>query len=114
MQRHGVDLTPEEEKHLVGLDEAAQINELLSKLPKQSDDRFRDFFLQLQLLVSTSMRLRNSFEEGRPDDAAEILDDADSAGILTYMLNSGLAQAGNEVKTMRHQMDEWAKETDNK
>jgi len=114
MQSYGVDLTDDELAALTDKSEAEQINELVSKIPPQSNDQFQQFFLQLQLLVSTAMRVRRALEDGRPEDVAEALDDADATGIATYILRVAVVQAGNEVSTLRHQFDDWIKQADTK
>lgn len=114
MENYGVVLTPAEEKRLSSMDEGQQINALVSKMPQQSNDQFQQFFLQLQLLVSTAMRVRQSLEEGRPDEVESALNDADTTGIATYILRVAIVQAGSEVETLRNQFETWTKEADNK
>jgi len=114
MQTYGVELSDEDMAALSDKDEAQQINELVSRMPKQSNDQFQHFFLQLQLLVSTAMRVRRALEEGRPDEVAQALEDADATGIATYILRVAVVQAGNEVVTLRNQFDSWIKEADSK
>jgi len=114
METYGVKLSEAEEKQLTEMEEAQQINKLVSKMPQQSNDQFQQFFLQLQLLVSTAMRVRRSLEEGRPDDVAGALEDADTTGIAGYILNVAIVQAGSEVKSLKDQFADWTQEADNK
>jgi len=114
METYGVQLTPEEETRLSTMDEGQQINALVSKMPQQSNDQFQQFFLQLQLLVSTAMRVRRSLEEGRPDEVESALEDADTTGIATYILRVAIVQAGTEVETLKAQFESWTREADNK
>merc|ERR1740121_2188505 len=114
METYGVTLSAAEEKRLAGLDEAQQINALVSKMPNQSNDQFQQFFLQLQLLVSTAMRVRQSLEAGRPDEVEAALEDADTTGIAQYILKVAIVQAGSEVQALKNQFEGWTKEADGK
>lgn len=114
METYGVSLTPAEEKRLSTLDEGQQINALVSKMPQQNNDQFQQFFLQLQLLVSTAMRVRRCLEEGRPDEVEAALEDADTTGIISYILRVAIVQAGTEVQTVKNQFDAWTMEADSK
>jgi len=114
METYGVTMTKEEEKKLCQLDEVQQINKLVQKMPQQNNDQFQQFFLQLQLLVSTAMHVRQSLEQGRPDEVAAALEDAASTGISSYILNVAIVQAGSEVKTLKHQFQAWTHEADNR
>lgn len=114
MQTYGVELSEEELASLSGMDEGQQINALVAKMPKQSNDQFQHFFLQLQLLVSTAMRVRRALEEGRPDEVAQALEDADATGIATYILRVAVVQAGNEVSALKNNFELWRKEADMK
>merc|ERR1719296_363771 len=86
MESYGVTLSPEEERRLASLDEAKQISALVAKMPAQSNDQFQQFFLQMQLLVSTALRVRQCLEQGRPDEVSQALEDADTTGLLPYIL----------------------------
>lgn len=114
MEKYGVTLSPEEEQRLAGMDEAQQINALVMKMPQQSNEQFQQFFLQLQLLVSTATRVRRALEDGRPDLVEEALNDADSTGISSYILRMAIVQAGSEVQMLRAQYQAWMKESDAK
>jgi len=87
---------------------------LVSKMPQQNNDQFQQFFLQLQLLVSTAMRVRRSLEGGRPDEVEAALEDADTTGISSYILNVAIVQAGSEVKTLKNQFQGWTREADSR
>lgn len=112
METYGVVLKPEEEQRLAGMDEAQQINALVMKMPQQSNEQFQQFFLQLQLLVSTATCVRRALEEGRPDQVEDALNDADSTGISQYILRMAIVQAGSEVASLRAQNWQWMKEAD--
>lgn len=114
MQSYGVELTKEEAADLENLSEAEQINTLVGKMPAQSNDQFQNFFVKLQLLVSTAMRVRQSLEQGKSDDVEEALDHADTLGIGPYIIDVAIVQAGTEVKTLKDQFTTWCNEADNK
>lgn len=114
MKHYKVELTREEEEALSGMDEAQQINELVSKMPRQSNDQFQEFFIKLQLLVSTAMRVRRSLEEGKPDEVAQALEDAEATGISSYILRVAIVQAGSEVANLRQQFEDWIRAADAK
>jgi len=114
MQKFGVVLSPQEEERLKGMEESKQINALVMKMPQQSNDQFQQFFLQLQLLVSTATRVRQGLEENKKDAVVEALDDAESMAILPYILRMGIVQAGAEVVSKRKEFLSWTKDTDSK
>lgn len=115
MESYGASLEPEEEEGMASMSEAEQINFLVSKLPQhQGADSFHEFFLKLQLLVSTAMRVRRNLEEGKPDEVAAALDDADTTGIAPYILKVAIVQAGGEVAQLKLQFEAWMAEADNK
>lgn len=112
MESHGVELSKEEVDRLSKMDEDAQISELVMKMPQQSNEQFQHFFLQLQLLVSSAARIRNALEQGKPREAEECLDDAESTGIASYMLRMAIVQAGSEVKLQREAHHAYVKDAD--
>mmetsp|Transcript_99584 Transcript_99584/g.316106 ORF Transcript_99584/g.316106 Transcript_99584/m.316106 type:complete len:584 (+) Transcript_99584:72-1823(+) len=112
MENYGVTLSAEEVERLKRLEEGQQINALVMKMPQQSNEQFQQFFLQLQLLVSTATRVRRALEEGRPDFVEAALDDADSTGIAPYILRMAIVQAGSEVETLRQQYTSYMREAD--
>jgi len=83
-------------------------------MPQATNEQFQQFFLQLQLLVSTAMRVRKGLEDGEPDKVASALDDADSTGVSSYILKMAIIQAGSEVTAQGAEYEAWVKDTDNK
>lgn len=114
MEQHGVHLTPEEEARLSGLSEAQMIDALVTKMPQQSKEQFQHFFLQLQLIVSTATRVRQSLEQGQADQVAQALDDAESTGIAQYILKMAIVQAGSEVTNLKRQHTAWVRDAESK
>eukprot|EP00929_Paragymnodinium_shiwhaense_P006162 TRINITY_DN10904_c0_g1_i1.p1 TRINITY_DN10904_c0_g1~~TRINITY_DN10904_c0_g1_i1.p1 ORF type:complete len:589 (+),score=197.71 TRINITY_DN10904_c0_g1_i1:129-1895(+) len=114
MEQHGVVVDDEEADALAALDEAEQIEALVAKMPQQSTEQFEHFFLQLQLLVSTAMRVREALEQGRPEQVEAALADAETTGIAPYILRLAVVQAGTEVSSLRQQYESWVAEADGK
>jgi len=112
MEQYGVKVSPEEEKRLYAMDEAAMIDSLVSRMPQQTKEQFEHFFLQLQIIVSTATRIRTALEQGTPDVIEEALNDADQTGIMPYILKMSVVQAGSEVVALRQQHEGWSAETE--
>lgn len=112
MESYGVTMSKEEEKKFAQLPEDKQISKLVSKMPSDNNDQFQQFFMELQLLVSTAMRLRRALEEGRTDEVKQALEDAATTGIASYILNVAIVQAGAEIKTLKGQFLSWTQEAD--
>jgi len=114
MEQYGVHVTPEEEKRLYTLDEAAMIDSLVSRMPQQTKEQFEHFFLQLQLIVSTATRIRTALELGTPEVIEEALEGADQTGIMPYILKMSVVQAGSEVVALRQQHEGWTADTESR
>mmetsp|Transcript_58378 Transcript_58378/g.126271 ORF Transcript_58378/g.126271 Transcript_58378/m.126271 type:complete len:572 (+) Transcript_58378:53-1768(+) len=112
MEHYGVHLSSEEIERIAAMDEAHQIDALVTKMPQQSNEQFETFFLQLQLIVSTASRVRQALQEGRSDLVEAALNDANSTGIFSNILRLSIVQAGSEVTSMRGQFEAWVKDTD--
>jgi len=114
MEQSGVHITPEEEQRLSGLTEAQMIESLVSKMPQQSKEQFQHFFLQLQLIVSTATRVRQALEAGRSDLVEQAMDDAESTGIVQYILKLTIVQAGSEVTNLKKTHAAFVKDAEGK
>mmetsp|Transcript_133791 Transcript_133791/g.317051 ORF Transcript_133791/g.317051 Transcript_133791/m.317051 type:complete len:572 (-) Transcript_133791:177-1892(-) len=112
MQQYGVELTEEEVQRITAMEEDQQIAALVNRMPQESNEQFQQFFLQLQLLVSTAMRVRDGLEEGTPNKVESALDDADSTGVTQHILRMAIVQAGNEAAMQRQEYEGWVRETD--
>merc|ERR1719440_2768468 len=66
MEQYGVVISPEEEAKLLTMDEATVIDTLVGRMPQQTKEQFEQFFLQLQLIVSTATRMRMALDDGNP------------------------------------------------
>jgi hypothetical protein len=109
MEKYGVHITKEDEERLASLDEDRQIEALVMKMPQQSKNEFQQFFLQLQVLVSTATKVRQALEAGRPGEVEQILNDAD-ASVLPYVLRMAMVQAGSEVDCLKKNVSAWGKD----
>merc|ERR1719482_1759335 len=107
MEQHGVKISPDEEERVNSMQEDDMIDHLVRKMPKQSKEQFEHFFLQLQLVVSTSQRLSQALSQGSAKTMEEVLDSADDVGITPYILKMALVQAGAEVKALEAKEEAW-------
>lgn len=112
MEQYGVKLSQEQQAEIAGMDEIAMIEALVTKMPKQNREDFEHFFLQLQLIVSTAQRIRHGLEAGRPEEVEGALENADSTGVLPYILKMSLVQAGTEVSSLRRQHALWIRDSE--
>jgi len=112
MEAHGVKLTPEEEKELAGLDERTMIEQLVQKMPMNDKAQFQQFFLQLQIIVSTATKVRQALEASRPDLVQAALDEAESTGMSAYILKMAVVSAGYEVLSLQRQHETWVKDSE--
>jgi hypothetical protein len=114
MEKYGVTVTSEEQEKLGQLEEGKQIEALVAKMPSQSAEQFTQFFTELQMLVSTAARVRQSLEKGSVETCEASLATADQSGIAKYLLKMSLVQAGSEVAHQRAEYKNWAKAIDAK
>jgi hypothetical protein len=114
MEKYGVTISAEEQARLAQMEEGKQIEALVSKMPPQSADDFQKFFHELQLLVSTAAKVRQSLEKGNVEGTQIALAEADATGISQFMLKMALVQAGSEVAHQRADYKVWCKAMDGK
>lgn len=112
LETYGVQLSREEQDRLAGLDKSRQIEALTMKMPQTRSGQFQQFFLQLQLIVSTASRVRKALEECRPDVVSRLLEDAEMSGISQYIIRMAIVQAGSEVQVMDAEYRRWCTEMD--
>jgi hypothetical protein len=114
LKHHGVDLKPEEESQLMTLTDEEVIDKLVEKVPAQNNEHFKVFFLQLQLVVETVSRLRKALEDGQADAVEAAIDDAESAGVLQYILRQTVVSTGQELVALKAKHTGWLKDTEAK
>jgi hypothetical protein len=112
MEQYGVVISPQEEEQLLKLDEAAVIDSLVARMPSQTKEQFEQFFVQLQLIVSTAARMRGALDQGEPKAIEAALNDADKHGITPYILKMSIVQAGAEVTSLSSQHNSWCKDNE--
>lgn len=114
LRQHGVDLSAEEEAQLLTLRDEEVVEKLVAKVPTQSSEHFKVFFLQLQIVVETVSRLRKALEDGQADAVEAAMDDAESAGVLQYILRQTVVHTGQELSTLKGVHLGWLKDTEAK
>eukprot|EP00913_Durusdinium_trenchii_P026693 g25044.t2 len=112
MGQYGVQLSPEEVEKIRVMDQDQQIAALVNQMPQDSQEQFQQFFLQLQLLVSTAMRVRDGLEDGAVEKVQMALDDADSTGVTQELLRMAIVQAGSEAALQMKEYEAWCLQTD--
>lgn len=104
---NGVDLLESDIKSMVNMEETALVNAIVSKLPPQLRGDFDHLALQLQMLVTTSARVRRSIEEGVPENIQETIEEVDSTSIGQQILKQAVVQASREVAGLHRCQDTW-------
>jgi len=112
MGQYGVELPQEEVDRITAMEQDQQIAALVNRMPQDSNEQFQQFFLQLQLLVSTAMRVRDGLEDGTVEKVESALDDADSTGVTQHILRMAIVQAGHEASLQRQEYEAWVREAD--
>lgn len=110
MEEYGVKLTAEQQSKLLGLDEASMIEQLVSLLPLQSQEQFEQFFMQLQLIVSTAMRVRQALESGDDSTITKVLDEVGQSNIAKHVSQMAIMQAGLEVQRLKESHTAWVRD----
>lgn len=114
MEDYGVVLSGDEVARISSLaDEEQQIAAVVEKMP-QEGEQFQDFLQQLKFLVSGATQLRESIEQGAPDNVRTTLDDPDSVRVLPHLLRMSLVQSGQKVASLQSEFKAWSKDADEK
>jgi hypothetical protein len=114
LEQYGVFISPDEVAKMSQMDESQQVNKLVSMMPQQTNEQFQQFFLELQILVSTASRIRKALEEGNPDEVEQALTEASTSGVGPHIHQMAIVQAGMEVKAFKAQYENWMKESDHR
>jgi len=112
MEAHSVQISQKEKEHLAALPEDRMIDALVMKMPQQSREQFEHFFLQLSFIASTTTRLRTALEAGQAEYIEDALESAENVGVLPYVMQMAVAQAGEMVRTQRKLHEQWLSEMD--
>jgi len=97
---------------LAKMEEADMIPLILKKMPDSFKAQFEHFALQLQLIVTSTTRVRNVVEAGNGDDIVRVMDHTDSSGIISQILKQTIVQAGTEVAEIRGRHTSWTRNTE--
>merc|ERR1719262_969697 len=90
------------------------VEQLVKKVPMQNSEHFKVFFLQLQIVVETVSRLRKAVEDGQADAVEAAIEDAESAGVLQYILRQTVVHMGQELTTLKSVHTGWLRDTEAK
>merc|ERR1711959_440166 len=88
------------------------IPQILKKMPDSVKAQFEHFALQLQLIVTSTTRVRSTVENGNADEIQQVMDHTDSSGIISQILKQTIVQAGIEVADIRNRHTSWTKNTE--
>lgn len=110
MEQHGLTVEQAEVEQLQNLEEEDQINALVSKMPNQDDEQFQLFYLQLQLIVTASARIRRALDEGNCQEVQDALDEAEGLSGASHLLRTAVVQAGSEAAAMQERYEVWVQD----
>jgi hypothetical protein len=112
MQMTGVPFAEAEIDALSKMEEMDLIPQILKKMPDSFKAQFEHFALQLQLIVTSTTRVRNVVEGGVAEDIQQVMDHTDASGIISQILKQTIVQAGTEVAEIRSRHTSWTKNTE--
>jgi len=92
----GTVLSQEEKNQLVNMEESAMIWELVQKMPLGLKKTIGHFLLQVQLVLSTTTRVRGVLDEGSEEEVAKVMEDGD-LGISQNILKQAVIEASAEI-----------------
>lgn len=106
-QAHGVVISEEEKLRLASSDEEHVIPVLVRKMTPGQRRTFEHFALQLQLFISAATRVRNSINDGEPDEIRRVVEEGDKA-ITQHILKQTVVEAAQEVFELKSVHDGWS------
>mmetsp|Transcript_46638 Transcript_46638/g.141482 ORF Transcript_46638/g.141482 Transcript_46638/m.141482 type:complete len:557 (+) Transcript_46638:74-1744(+) len=112
MALNGVPLTPEDIGRMAAMEEPAMVQELVRKLPVHVREDFDHLGLQLQMLITTTVRIRKAIDEGVPEGIQEVVEETDSTSIGQQILKRAVVQASKEVAALHRCQETWTKSTE--
>mmetsp|Transcript_83496 Transcript_83496/g.221517 ORF Transcript_83496/g.221517 Transcript_83496/m.221517 type:complete len:557 (-) Transcript_83496:116-1786(-) len=104
---NGVDLSESDIKSMVNMDDKAMLSMIVERLPPAMREDFEHLALQLQMLVTTSARVRKTIEEGVPENIQGTIEEVDSTSIGQQILKQAVVQASREVASLHRCQDTW-------
>jgi len=111
-QMQGVPFAPGEIESLAELEEIEIVPKLLKKMPDSFKSQFEHFALQLQLIVTSTNRVRTVVDTGDAAQIQQVMDHTDASGIISQILKQAVVQAGIEVAEIRNRHTSWTKNTE--
>jgi len=112
MAINGVPLTPEEIAELAAMEENAAVRELVAKLPMPMKEDLDHLTLQLQMLITTTTRVRKAIDDGAAEGIQEVIEETDSTSIGQQILKRAVVQASKEVAALHRCQETWTKSMD--
>jgi len=109
----GIELSRSEKEQLAEADEEAMVDYLVKKMPTDCRQGFEHFALQLQLVISTSTRIRHAVDDNANEEIQKVMDDVDQ-GVTQQILKQVVVEAGTEIGQLRELHDGWMRPTDDR
>lgn len=111
-EMQGVPFAEGEIDALSKMEESEMIPQILKRMPESFKSQFEHFALQLQLIVTSTTRVRNVVDGGVAEEIQQVMDHTDSSGIISQILKHTIVQAGIEVAEIRNRHTSWTKNTE--
>mmetsp|Transcript_16287 Transcript_16287/g.47640 ORF Transcript_16287/g.47640 Transcript_16287/m.47640 type:complete len:554 (-) Transcript_16287:114-1775(-) len=109
---NGFPLDEEEIKDFATVDEGILVSELVAKCPPNLREDFDHLALQLQMLVTTTMRVRMAVDDGSSEAIASTIEEHDGSSIGQQILKMAVVQASKEVAALHRAQDTWVRSMD--
>jgi hypothetical protein len=109
---NGLPLTHDEINRLSMMEEAELVPELVARMPESFSRNFTSISLQLQMMVSSTARVRKASENGDVDTLAKLCDDTESGSIRNAILTKATMNAASECRNLRRSTDTWVRNTE--
>jgi len=104
---NGVSMTESDIKSMANMDENSMVSAIVERVPPAMREDFDHLALQLQMLVTTSARIRKCIEDGVPEHIQETIEEVDSTSIGQQILKQAVVQASREVASLHRCQDTW-------
>lgn len=104
---NGVSMTESDIKSIAAMDETPLVYAIVERMPPALREDFDHLALQLQMLVTTSARVRKAIEEEVPEKISETIEEVDSTSIGQQILKQSVVQASREVASLHRCQDTW-------
>jgi len=107
LAHNGVDLTPQDIKHMLTLEESHMVSDLVYRMPEHVRDNFEHITLEFQMLATTSARFRSVLDSGNEQAIQEIAEEADSTSIGQEVLRRAVLQAAEDSAHIQRCKGTW-------